>query len=194
MAGLGRKVFTRETLGSADVNGYLMDQAVMRFASAAARAAAIPAPTDGMVSVLDPERVPEVFYAGTWRRVGPAPWAVLRGGNLTYDLTAPADWADMVDLSASVPAAPLGREVEVELALPLVIANSGGAVQVRMALNGTIVDGGGVASAVGCPVKLSGSLPGGGDVQVQCQSLGTGTGGKIQAFAAAAPRLRYRFV
>lgn len=53
MGGLGRKVFTRETLGSADVNGYLMDQVVMRFASAAARDAEIPAPTEGMVATHD---------------------------------------------------------------------------------------------------------------------------------------------
>jgi hypothetical protein len=54
MSGLGRKVFPeRSTLASADVQGYLMDQAVMRFSSAAARLAEVPAPTEGMFSTLD---------------------------------------------------------------------------------------------------------------------------------------------
>jgi hypothetical protein len=48
MAGLGRKNFTREVLTSADVNGFLMDQTVMVFASAAARDVALPSPTPGM--------------------------------------------------------------------------------------------------------------------------------------------------
>lgn len=75
MAGLGRKVFTRETLSSADVNGYLMDQVVMAFASAAARTAAIPAPTDGMVTYLaDVDRL-DVYYNGAWNRFDAVPGA-----------------------------------------------------------------------------------------------------------------------
>lgn len=53
MAGLGRKLFTRETLSSAEVQGYLMDQAVMRFPSAATNAAQNPSPSQGMVAYLD---------------------------------------------------------------------------------------------------------------------------------------------
>lgn len=52
MAGLGRKLFTRERLTSADLNGYLMDQTVMAFDTALARDAAIPTPTEGMVVYL----------------------------------------------------------------------------------------------------------------------------------------------
>ena len=54
MAGLGRKEFdSGEVLTAADVNGYLMDQTVMRFNNGAARAAAIGTPTAGMVSYHD---------------------------------------------------------------------------------------------------------------------------------------------
>ena len=54
MAGLGRKVFTAgEVLTAANVNGYLMDQSVMVFADSAARATAIAAPTEGMMSFLE---------------------------------------------------------------------------------------------------------------------------------------------
>ena len=53
MAGLGRQVFTAgEVLTAADVNGYLMDQAVMVFANIAARTSAISSPSDGMMSYL----------------------------------------------------------------------------------------------------------------------------------------------
>jgi len=53
MSGLGRKVFTAgEVLAAADVNGYLMDQSVMVFADAAARTAAIAAPSEGMLTYL----------------------------------------------------------------------------------------------------------------------------------------------
>lgn len=53
MAGAGRKIWTRERLTVADVQNYLMDQVVMRFASAAARGTAISAPSNRMVTALD---------------------------------------------------------------------------------------------------------------------------------------------
>lgn len=63
--GLGRKVFTRERLTVADVNGYLMDQVVPQFASAAARTTAWPTPAEGSLSYLqDVKRHDE--YRGGW--------------------------------------------------------------------------------------------------------------------------------
>jgi hypothetical protein len=51
MAGLGRKTFSPgETLTSANVQGYLMDQMVMVFSGTATRNTAIPSPSAGMVS------------------------------------------------------------------------------------------------------------------------------------------------
>lgn len=48
-----RKIFTAgEVLAAADVNTFLMDQSVMTFADADARTAAIPTPTQGMVTYL----------------------------------------------------------------------------------------------------------------------------------------------
>lgn len=68
MAGLGRKVFTRGTLSSADVNGYLMDQTVPVFASAAARDAAIPSPSEGMhCYLLSVHRRYRYTSAGAWQ-------------------------------------------------------------------------------------------------------------------------------
>lgn len=72
MAGKGRKIWTRETLSSADVQDYLMDQAVMTFPSAAARDVAIPAPTEGMHCFLDDADLTQVFRAGAWGPLGVA--------------------------------------------------------------------------------------------------------------------------
>jgi hypothetical protein len=53
VAGLGRKTFTAgEVLTATNVQGYLMDQTVMVFASASARSTAIPTPSDGMFAYL----------------------------------------------------------------------------------------------------------------------------------------------
>lgn len=65
MAGLGKKTFTAgSVLTASDVNGYLMDQAVMVFASAAARSSAIPSPSEGMMTYLSDTNVVQV-YNGT---------------------------------------------------------------------------------------------------------------------------------
>jgi len=51
MAGAGKKTWTAgDVLTASDVNTYLMDQMVMNFAGTAARASAIPSPTEGMVA------------------------------------------------------------------------------------------------------------------------------------------------
>ena len=69
MAGLGRKVFTAgEVLTAANVNGYLMDQSVMVFASSAARSSAIGTPTAGMVSYLTDTSTLQV-YGTAWADV-----------------------------------------------------------------------------------------------------------------------------
>ena len=69
MAGLGRKVFTAgEVLTAANVQGYLQDQAVMVFASSAARSSAIGTPTAGMVSYLTDTSTLQV-YGTAWADV-----------------------------------------------------------------------------------------------------------------------------
>jgi hypothetical protein len=67
MSGLGRKVWSvLEQLGAADVNGYLMDQSVMVFADDAARLAAIPTPTAGMVTYRIDANVIEFYDGADW--------------------------------------------------------------------------------------------------------------------------------
>jgi hypothetical protein len=77
MAGSGRKVWTGETLSVPDLQDYLQDQVVMQFDNAAARDAAIPAPTDGMHVHLRSLGITQVRVGGVWRPVGYQPRAHL---------------------------------------------------------------------------------------------------------------------
>jgi hypothetical protein len=70
VAGLGHKTFTRERLTSDDVNGYLMDQTIMQFASVAARNAALTAPDAGMVTLQLDTLTVTMYDGAAWRRVG----------------------------------------------------------------------------------------------------------------------------
>jgi hypothetical protein len=72
MAGLGRKVWSAgDVLAAAEVNGYLMDQAVMVFADEAARTAAIGTPSQGMLAYLqDTSKV--TVYGTAWADLVPA--------------------------------------------------------------------------------------------------------------------------
>lgn len=76
MAGLGWKQWVRERLSQTDLQGYIQDQVVMRFPSAAARTAELPAPTQGMVSYLDD--------AGRWEGHDGGGWDYLAGPTPRY--------------------------------------------------------------------------------------------------------------
>jgi hypothetical protein len=68
MTGLGKKTFTAgDVLIAGDVNGYLMDQTVMNFASAAARSSAIPVPSTGMTSYRSDINQIESYDGSEWR-------------------------------------------------------------------------------------------------------------------------------
>lgn len=64
---MGRKVWSAgEVLAAADLNGYLMDQSVMTFDSAAARTAAIGTPTAGMVTFRADGTALEAYNGTAW--------------------------------------------------------------------------------------------------------------------------------
>jgi hypothetical protein len=67
MAGLGKKTWNAlDVLTAADVNGYLMDQAVMKFASAAARTSAVATASAGMLSFRADGTAWEGYNGSTW--------------------------------------------------------------------------------------------------------------------------------
>lgn len=86
--GLGRKVWVaNDILAAADVNGYLMDQSVMYFASSTARSNAIGTPSIGMVSSIGGTALD--MYTGTaWTGVYPAVVSSLSGTAVQFGGTA----------------------------------------------------------------------------------------------------------
>lgn len=84
-----RKVFTAgEVLAAADVNSFLMNQAVMTFAGTAARASAIPTPNEGMVTYLEDTNVVTVWDGAAWQQVYPASVSSLSGTAVVFGATA----------------------------------------------------------------------------------------------------------
>jgi hypothetical protein len=73
MPGAGRRTFVAgEILTANQVNNYLQDQAVMVFADATARTAAIPTPSEGMVTYLSDVNLIAVWDGTVWVRIGNA--------------------------------------------------------------------------------------------------------------------------
>ena len=71
MAGLGKKVFVaNEVLTAAEVNGYLMDQAVMVFDDSSARSTGIGTATEGMVTYLKDSNGLFYYDGSAWTVVG----------------------------------------------------------------------------------------------------------------------------
>ena len=76
MAGAGSKLFTSgAVLTAAQVNTYLMDQSVMRFADDAARTAAFGGAgeatlAEGMVSYLMDTNVVQAYNGSAWETIG----------------------------------------------------------------------------------------------------------------------------
>lgn len=86
--GLGRKVWAaNDILAAADVNGYLMDQAVMNFADSTARANALTSPDAGMLTSLGGTAV-DIYTGSAWARVYPAAVTSIDGSAVAFNGTA----------------------------------------------------------------------------------------------------------
>jgi hypothetical protein len=81
-----RKVFAPgDVLAAADVNTYLMNQAVMTFADSAARTAALPTPSEGMVTYLNDTNKLSVYDGANWVESDPIEESLLTTtGDIIY--------------------------------------------------------------------------------------------------------------
>ena len=109
MAGLGRKVFSAgEVLTAANVNGYLMDQAVMVFDSSAARGSALgTAVSEGMVAYLKDTNGLEFYDGAVWTAVGLDPYTITASTATAYTIQT-ADAGGALQFTASTAVVTVG--------------------------------------------------------------------------------------
>jgi hypothetical protein len=134
MAGLGAKLFTAfSKLTAAQVNGYLMDQSIMRFASTAARDAAFggagePTLAEGMTCYLDDTNVLQSYTGSAWVEIactdGKAPRGVVGYVTKATTQTAITTETDLSGLSITWTAA-AGRVYKFTAHLNLSSASGG---------------------------------------------------------------------
>jgi hypothetical protein len=100
-----RKVFVAgEILTAADVNTNLMDQAVMVFADSTARTAAIPTPSEGMITYLEDTDAVEKYDGSAFVGVAIAPaiLQVVSAQRTTSFSSASSSYVTMTDASISI--------------------------------------------------------------------------------------------
>lgn len=87
MSGLGYKVWSAgQVLAAADLNGYVADQVVMYFADTTARTAALPSPSEGMVTYIASTNTIEFFDGSSWVALSSA--TTVNASNVINTLTA----------------------------------------------------------------------------------------------------------
>jgi hypothetical protein len=142
-----------EILTAGAVNTNLMDQAVMVFADAAARTAALGSPSEGMVTYLEDSDSLEL-YTTVWGPVSPAitradlpAGSVLQVVSVTLDTQFSATTivpVDVTGLAATI--TPSSSSNKVYVAVTIVHKNSGNNSQFfQLDRNGTLVGGGGTS-------------------------------------------------
>lgn len=109
MAGLGRRTFVAgEVLTAANVQNYLQDQAVMVFGGTAARASAIPTPSEGMVTYqTDTDQL--TYYDGTnWDQLAPLDSPTFTGTVSAATISASGDISGAIVSGVTSPGAGRG--------------------------------------------------------------------------------------
>ena len=134
MAGQGFKDFSvGEVLTSADVDGYLMQQSVMRFADSAARGSALGTATgtgvplaEGMVAYLDDVNQVQLFDGTFWRPTGTILQVVstTKTDTFSHSFASAGGTQEVTGLSASI--TPVSTAHKVLVTVHVSVASSGG--------------------------------------------------------------------
>lgn len=89
---VGRKEWAADdVLSAADLEGYLMDQAVTIWANSSARNSGILAPIEGQISYLQDSNIFQAYSGSAWvdqNSLGGTATAALTAGTATYAVTA----------------------------------------------------------------------------------------------------------
>lgn len=121
MAGAGWRDFVPgEVLTAANVQDYLQDQAVMVFASAAARTSALTSPSEGMMSYRTDSNIVEVYDGSAWKQFGKTTDSILQvvTSTSTTSTTTSAGTFQSCNLTATITPSATSSKV-------LVIASTG---------------------------------------------------------------------
>lgn len=134
MAGLGGKNWTfQEEVTSSDVNGYLADQVVMRFADATARTAGFggagePTLAEGMVSYLDDQNKMYVYDGSTWKELAfTASLPITAADSSAVDTNQTTTSTSYVDLATAGPSVTLTTGTSALVFISAMQRNDGGA-------------------------------------------------------------------
>jgi hypothetical protein len=145
MAGAGLKNFTAgEVLTAADVNTYLAQQAVQVYASAAARTAAVPTPSEGMVSYRSDFNIVEAYDGANWHPIDSV-LNVRTAATASFSIAA-TDAGDLLEVNSTSGTLTVTVPPDSSLNLPV-------GVQVNLLAIGTAT----VATAAGTGVTLNGT-------------------------------------
>ena len=137
----GRKVFTAgSVLTAADVNDYLMDQAVMVFGGSAARGSAIGTATEGMTTYLTDTNKVEVFDGTNWLALNNIETQTIDTKSASYTAVA-TDNGKLIQFTSGPAtftfstAIPVGGRVDITTNSTAVITIDGGALTLQSYLS-----------------------------------------------------------
>jgi hypothetical protein len=146
MAGLGRKTFNSgDVLNAADVQGYLMDQAVMVFDGTASRGSAIPTPSAGMVAYSTATQL-QVYNGSAWVVLSTG-YGVATGGASTAITVGGVDYTLLTFTSS-------GTATITKSGLFDVLVFAGGGCGGTGATNGAVGGGGGAGGVLQSTIYL----------------------------------------
>jgi hypothetical protein len=155
----GRKTFVGgDILLASELNGFLMDQAVMVFDDAAARTTAIPSPSEGMVTYLkDTDSLWR--YTTTWEQVSPIVGSILPAGTVLQVVYAEKTSAQVTGLAGG------GTTAITGLSAVITPRATSSKILVHIDVTGSVATIGGVETGTGFGViaKRNGSAVSVGD-------------------------------
>jgi hypothetical protein len=138
-----RKVFTAgEVLAAADVNEFLMDQAVQSFAGTAARGSAIPSPVEGMAAYLNDSNILSLYDGSAWKNSLATTGGILQVVSTTKTntfSTTSTSFTAVTDLSVSITPSSSSSKILVLATIPFTRTSGSNVGHLRLMRDSTAI-------------------------------------------------------